>query len=309
MQTSRLTFDKISPTQQSAIDKLVGESFFASQNFLKLWEHMDGRPVYWIVEDDDNVVAVLPAVEFGIAKLKRLQALPDGCYSSVFVKGSKSIKEYKSELLKVIQSYGYQKIDITDFYDSISNAVGYEKLECQTTLIDVSSSDWQPPDKKLQSEIRKAERENVRVVKFNASKHFSKFIKLMKETEARHDRKPKYSDSFFMALAELSEDDKRIIWNWCEHEGKAVSSHINFIEQNQILNWQVYFDKQFSSLKANQKMLSDLAQTARDNNIQYLNLGASPIETTTLVEYKNKWGGRTKEYICYKKRSLLGKLF
>ena len=56
-------------------------------------------------------------------------------------------------------------------------------------------------------------------------------------------------------------------------------------------------------------MLFDLAETAREKSIQYLNLGASPIETATLVEYKNKWGGETKEYNCYYKKRLLGKMF
>ncbi len=235
--------------------------------------------------------------------------MPDGCYSSIFTNDNSETNKFKSELLKAVLSYGYQKIFIYDFDNSISGAEGYERLLGQTTLVDVSSSDWQPPDKKLLSEIRKAERENVIVEKFHFEKHFDKFISLMKNTEERHDRKPKYSDSFFKALAKLAENDERILWSWCEHDGCAVSSHINFIEQNQILNWQVYFDKQFSSLKANQKMLFGLAQTARVHNKKYLNLGASPIETPTLIEYKNKWGGETREYICYLHKTLLGKIF
>ncbi|HDL00714.1 MAG TPA: GNAT family N-acetyltransferase, partial [candidate division Zixibacteria bacterium] len=289
MQATRLTFFDISPAQQIEIDSLISGSFFASYNFMFLWRYMSGKAVYWIVEENNEIVAVLPAVEFGVGKLKRMQALSDGCYSSIFTKENAQAGRYKNELHKAVLSYGYQKLFIYDYYNSISKAEGYDILQCQTTLVDVSSPDWQPPDKKLQSEIRKAERENVLVEKFNKEKHFEQFIALMKQTEKRHNRSPKYSDTFFAALAELSESDNRIIWNWCEHKGKAVSSHINFIEKNQIINWQVYFDKQFSSLKANQKMLFDLAKTARDKNIQYLNLGASPIDTPTLLEYKNKW--------------------
>ncbi len=309
MQTLRLNFKDISLTQQSVIDSLIGDSFFASHDFMNLWQSMSGNPVYWIVEENDNIVAVLPAVEFGAGKLKRIQALPDGCYSSIFTYDNIQVDIYKNELLKAVLSYGYQKVYIYDFYNTIIEADGYEQLQCQTTLVDVTSPDWQPPDKKLQSEIRKAEREDVNIEKFNREKHFEQFIALMKQTEKRHDRTPKYYDTFFASLAELAESDKRIIWNWCEYEGKAVSSHINFVEQNQIINWQVYFDKQFSFLKANQKMLFELAKTAQNKSIQYLNLGASPIDTPTLSEYKNKWGGVTKEYFCYSHKSLLGKIF
>ncbi len=309
MQVRRLTSFDISPSIQSEIDILTGNSFFASYDFIRLWKYMSGTAVHWIVEENDNIVAVLPSVEFGISKLKRIQALPDGCYSSIYTNNNIDSEKYKEELLQAIASSGYVKIFIYDFYNSVSNAEGYDVLKCQTTLIDVSSPNWQPPDKKLQSEIRKAERENVIVEKFHYEKHFDKFISLMHQTEKRHNRKPKYSDIFFKTFAELAENDERIIWNWCEHDGHAVSSHINFIEQNQIINWQVYFNKKFSSLKANQKMLFDLAQTARFHNKRYLNLGASPIETPTLIEYKNKWGGEIKEYVCYVHKTMLGKIF
>lgn len=309
MQTFRVNIKSITPTQVTAIEILTSESFFASYDFMHIWESMSGKSVCWIVEENNEIVAVLPAVEFGVGTLKRMQALPDGCYSSIFTKENAQTAIYKKELLKAVLSYGYQKIFIYDFYNTIIEADAYYKSQCQTTLVDVSSPDWQPPDKKLQSEIRKAERENVHVEKFHKEKHLKQFIALMKQTEKRHDRKAKYFDAFFAALAELAETDKRIIWNWCEHEGNAVSSHINFVEQNQIINWQVYFDKQFSFLKANQKMLFELAKTARYKNIQYINLGASPIEAPTLSEYKNKWGGVIKEYVCYSHKSLLGKIF
>ncbi len=309
MQINRITFQDISEKQLISIESLSGDSFFASVGFLNLWETMGGEAVFWIVEDNDKIVALLPAVEFGKGKLKRLQAGPDGCYSSVFTNENVQVDKYKRELLQAVVSYGYEKLFIYDYYDSIIEADRYDVLQCQTTLVDVSSLNWQPPDKKLQSEIRKSERENIVVEKFDKEKHCSSFLELMYQTEKRHNRKPKYNESFFSALAELAETDNRIIWNWCEHEGEAVSSHINFKEQNQILNWQVYFDKQFSFLKANQKMLFDLAKSAQENNVQYLNLGASPIDTPTLSEYKKKWGGITKEYICYYKKSLLGKIF
>ena len=308
MQTKLLTRKNITQEDQSSINKLIGDSFFTSKGFMELWPLMSGTPVYWVVEDSNEVIAVLPAVEFGMSKLKRLQALPDGCYSSLYIKKNVDIEHVQQKLLSAVYSYGYIKIFIYDFYDTVKHVSDYERITRQTTLIDVSSSEWQPPDKKLQSEIRKAERESVQIEKFNNDKHLVRFFELMRKTESRHDRKPKYSDFFFSYLSELAESDNRIIWNWCEHEGKAVSSHINFIEKNQIINWQVYFDKQFSTLKANQKMLFELAVIAREKNIQYLNLGASPLESSTLVEYKNKWGGVMKEYYSYEHKSFLGKI-
>lgn len=309
MQAVRYISQAVSPQQQSAIGRLTSNSFFASRKFLNLWKEMSGNAVYWTIEINDEIVALLPAIEFGIGKLKRLQALPDGCYSSIFYKDDLPAGQYSKILLDAIRSYGYQKIHVYDFYGTIPKAVGYDLLQCQTTLVDVSVADWQPPDRTLKSAIKKAERDNVQIVNFDSSRHFDKFMNLMHETEKRHGRKPKYSKLFFLALAELAQVDERIIWRFCEHENQPVSSHINIVEHNQIINWHISFDKHFSSLKANQKIVYDLAMLAKEKNIQYINLGASPVDSPSLVEYKNRWGGITKQYNCYYSKSFLGKMF
>ena len=310
MQARCLTFNNITESQQSVIEHLISDSFFASSGFLNLWNSMGGNPVYWVVENSEQIIGVLPAVEFGNGKLKRLQALPDGCYGSLFLLHEKIDRQKcTATLFDALQSHGYVKVFLFDYYNSITFKGTFDSSICQTNLVDISSSDWIPPDKKLQSEIRKAERENVQIEKFSKDKHFELFIELMQLTEQRHERKPKYTAQFFKTLVELAEIDSRIIWNICIHKDQAVSSHINFVESNQILNWQVYFDKQFSHLKANQLMLFQLAKSARDMGKQYLNLGASPVDALALSDYKNKWGCEIYEYNCYEKKSLLGKLF
>ncbi len=43
--------------------------------------------------------------------------------------------------------------------------------------------------------------------------------------------------------------------------------------------------------------------------IRHLNLGASPEDAGSLLDYKEKWGGETYHYKCYYRKSGLGKLF
>ena len=286
---------------------LTGCSFFASHGFIDLWTKMGGHGVFWTLENNGEILALLPGVEFGKKGLKRFQAMPDGCYGTVLT-SNKNIKEHAGLILDGIASAGYHKIYIYDYHNVLPLVVPYQTEICQTHLIDLNDENWLPPDKKLQSEIRKAQREQVEIVRFSFDRHFDKFIKLMKKTEQRHGRTPKYKISFFEALAKLAENDDRICWYWCERDNQAVTSHINFTEKTMALHWQVYFDKSFSFLKANQIMLVKAVRELTSQGVKLFNLGASPTDAAGLLKYKEKYGTREYSYPCLVYKSLLGKL-
>ena len=300
---------KASDLPSDIIDTLTSDSFFGSIGFGRLWTEMGGEPVYWAAEHSGRIVALLPGVEFGRKPVKRFQSMPDGCYGRLYFDNDKSLDraQISAAIKKAIAGAGYARSFIYDFYGNFAEDSDYTVQPCRTLTVNISDSDWQPPDKKLQSEIRKAVREKVEFCRFDLSRHLDRFITLMEDTEKRHGREPKYSRSFFQALAKLAQSDKRIIWYWCEHEGKPVTSHINFIESAMALNWQVYYDKAFSFLKANQLLLTALASEAREQGAVKLNLGASPPEAGSLAKYKAKWGGVDYEYSCHRRQSILGK--
>lgn len=304
MQIVRKTFEQLSTNQKTALDS---HSFFTSTAFSKLWESIGGKPVWWTAEDKDSFT-ILPGIEFGISKLKRFQAMTDGLYANFVTSQILMDIDCSKEMLTAIGNYEYAKVFIFDFQNQFSYHSIYQIEKLSTILVDITDSEWLPPDKKMQSELRKAERENILIEKFDTAKHMDKFLTLMTETEKRHGRKPKYPEKFYRNLADLSQVDERILWFWCEHKGNPVSSHINFIEQQMLFNWQVFYDKEFSFLKANQKMLYDMVQKYQNGVFRYLNLGASPPDAESLVEYKMKYGGEIYTYKMLTKKNLAGKL-
>ncbi len=292
------------------IEALTGTSFFASPGFTHLWKHMGGEPVFWVARHDDRIVALMPGVEFGHGPVKRFQSMPDGCYGNLFFSYHHPAdnRAVGRLLAHELSKAGYLKTYVYDFNGHFEGVAGFRKRECSTLVAEIGASDWVPPDKKIQSEIRKAEREAVTFEKFDAGRHMEKFLKLMSSTEKRHGRQPKYNREFFQALAKLAETDDRVIWWWCEREEQPVTSHINFVENDMVLNWQVYYDKSFSHLKANQYLLFRLAQEAGSRGIKKLNLGSSPVDADGLADYKQKWGSKPHNYNCYFLKSGLGKL-
>jgi hypothetical protein len=285
-------------------------SFLGSPAFARVFRTIGGRDVYWVAQLNGQPVAALTAVEFGHKPLKRLQSMPDGLYSSLVMldDSGRNAPDAAKAILEAIAGAGYAKLYVNDFYGQLVGANACETIDCYTTLVDIARPGWRPPDKKIRSEIRKAEREGIRLLKFDPGRHFHKFLALMEGTERRHGRQPKYSAEFFGTLAELAREDERIHWVYVDADSQAAASHIYFVENDMVLNWQIYFDKAFSHLKPNQYILFHTALKLAGQGVTTLNLGASPAGADGLVEQKQKWGGRAFRYPCYCAKSMLGHL-
>jgi len=275
-----------------------------------LWETIKGKLVYWVGYDNDQMIAVLPGVEFGSGIFKRFQSMPDGLYSRILFSNNISDKDIvRNEMLKVLIKEKYAKIFISDYADIFEEASEYDKIKNEVYVVGISDTGWEPPDSKLQSEIRKAIREEVKVVTFDASYHFDRFLQLMQHTESRHNRNPRYPEKFYKFLSKLAAEDKRIIWKVVENDNALAASHIYFLENDTLLHWQAYFDKQYSFLKANQLIMYNVCKEVAEQGVKYLSMGANPDDAGTLDTYKQKWGGKKKIYHTLIHRSLFGKMF
>ena len=307
MKTQRFTLEDLPENITTRLNTL---SLFSSTGFASLWRAIEAVPVFWVVQENDKILAVMPGVERGRSFWRRFQSLPDGLYSRIMFDPDTDIdrRDILKTLAASLVSAGYMKLYINDYGRLFEDHSGFNRLHCQTSLVDISDADWRPPDKKVQSEIRKAEREGVVVDAFDFEKHFEQFLRLMRQTEQRHGRRPKYPPRFFEALARLAREDKRIRWVLVERDNEIAASHIYFIDRDMALNWQIYFNKKFSSLKPNQYILYTTARRLATEGVKYLNLGATPTDASGLETYKNKWGGETYRYPCYWTKSFLGRL-
>ncbi|MDZ4723678.1 MAG: GNAT family N-acetyltransferase [candidate division Zixibacteria bacterium] len=296
----------------SIVQRMTRRSLFGSPGFIQLWKTVGGTDYYWTVEADNDIVAILPVVEFGAGPFRRAQSLPDGCYSTFFSEETNpNIEALKAELLAAIERVGYARFYLNDYF-RLFQPIQKEWEVCQssTLVADISSPTWAPPDTTLRSEIRKAERENVSVGIFEAERHLQPFLTLMNQTEQRHGRRPKYPEQFYRALANIATIDSRILWLYCEHEGEAIASQIFLIENEMALNWQNYLNKKHSSFKAGQYLTATAAVMLKKRGVTHLNFGSSPLaQSNDLQTYKKKWGGVEKTYPCYIRKSFLGRLW
>jgi hypothetical protein len=298
---THISWDDVAP--------LIGSSFFGSFGFANLWRTLGGKPVYWLVEQDNRIVAVFPGVEFGIKPLKRFYAMPAGCYARIFYDPDITAdrEQVARMILDALIAQRYMKLFIYDFHKSVPVDPRFNMQTYTTTLVDVSDPDWQPPEKNLRQEIRKAVREGIHVEKFDSDKHFSQFLHLVRVSEERVGCKCSFSVEFFKAMAALADEDRRVQWAWCEHNGQAVSSHIFFVEYDNLLFWQVYFEKALTFLKPNQYVPYATAKRLAQEDVKWLNFGTSPENAPGTTFYKKRWGGRPYCYYRYAMMRGLGK--
>lgn len=290
---------------------LERHSLMASPSFARLWRTMNGLPVCWVLRQDGRVGAALMGVEFRAHPLTRFQAMVDGLYARLWVSPDSGLERPAalSLMMNALPLSGYARVLVTDFAREFPEQIDCPRRACETLLVDISRPDWEPPDSTLRSEIRKAEREKLPVEPFEPSRHMESFLALMRQTEKRHGRSPKYKPQFFEELGKLAQADKRIRWRHCEIEGKPAASHIFLIDGPMALHWQVYFDKRFSFAKPNQYLLFVMAKELAAEGVTTLNLGASPPGAEGLAAYKKKWGGVSYRYPMFYRYSWIGRLF
>ena len=303
MKVEKIRTDELPP---QASYKLTEATLLGSPGFARVWREAGGLDVCWCVVDSGEITTVMTGVEFRRKPLIRFQSMPDGLYCRPVTLRGGSSAEANQALLAALAKAGYARIYINDFERRFEYAHGFKVIDGATSLVDIAA-DWQPPDTTMRSELRKAEREGVKVTPFDAGRHLAQFVELAGRTEHRHGREPKYTAAFYRHLAVVAFHEPRIRWFVVEHGQRLAASHIYFIEGSMLLHWQACFDKEFSFLKPNQWLTYSIARQAAAGGVRTLNLGASPPEAEGLASYKSHWGGRPFNYPCLQRHSFTGR--
>lgn len=306
----RFAFRPLSSIPAADHARLADGSCFASPGFLSLWRAKGGRPGAWAAEDAGRMVAMLAGVEYGAGPFARFASMPDGCYGGLCLDpvAEPEREAISRALFEALERRRYAKAWVFDRQGTSACPPGFATCRCETRIVDISARDWAPPDRKLQSQIRKARREGIQVERFEWDRHHARFLALAALTARRQGRRPRYTTAFYRALAALAARDERVVWRWCEREGRPVAAQIYFVERGTLQAWQSYYDKTFSFLKPNQYMRYTLCQEMARRGIGRLNLGATPEGAAGLAYYNARWGGRCVTYASYVRREPLGRL-
>ncbi|MCX6825675.1 MAG: GNAT family N-acetyltransferase, partial [candidate division Zixibacteria bacterium] len=176
-----------------------------------------------------------------------------------------------------------------------------------THILRLQGDSYEIPNRRMKKYIRHAQKTDIKIAPLDDEKYLDGFYRLVLLTARRHKTKPRYSKKFFQRLYRISREDSRVIWPMVVYENSIVASHIYFVERSQILDWQSCCD-QDNRLRPNYLLYDYIIKLAISRGIKELNLGGTPPEADSLMEFKERWGGMKIAYPYYTYLSNIGKL-
>jgi len=106
----------------------------------------------------------------------------------------------------------------------------------------------------------------------------------------------------------LAQTEKRIFILKVLHEGNPAAFRVSFMWSDNILNWQLYIDPRFMSIKPGFLLMQAIIDIAMANKIEYINMGSSPLDAESLIKYKESWGGKKSDISYYVKYNMPGRI-
>ncbi|PKK84131.1 MAG: hypothetical protein CVT49_04865 [candidate division Zixibacteria bacterium HGW-Zixibacteria-1] len=290
--------------------RLTGNCVYVSPGFASTWRALGGREIFLIFEENAAMRAGIAGVIFGGRFLRRFQSMPDGLPGGMFF-SEECAQKQKPDFYKLftswIKSNGIIRADINS-PDDEAGFESFDRHEAETHVIDLRQETYAPPRREVRKQIRAAKRREARVTMLNDEKYLKRFYELVIETESRHNQKPRYTPEFFSRLLKISMHDERVLWFIALVDEKIIGYHICFVNKTQLMTWQFYSDKRFTRLKLGYLLLDYIINYALERNIKSINMGSSPPDADSLIEFKERWGGRKKTSLYYTYFSTIGRL-
>lgn len=158
--------------------------------------------------------------------------------------------------------------------------------------------------------VRRSRREGLRVRKANIED--SKYLyALYKATVGRHGGQIRYTLEYIKALITLSQHDQRLDCrvglptDGDEPCAFIITAH----DEDTAYYLHGGYDARYAHLRSGYGLMSLAITHARDSGCKVFNLMASPINQPSLVKFKEKWGGDTRQIVTHREPlNLSGKI-
>jgi FemAB-related protein (PEP-CTERM system-associated) len=149
---------------------------------------------------------------------------------------------------------------------------------------------WKSFDKKVRNSIRKAEKNNVRVIE-GSRKDLGEFYKLYLRTMKKLGSPP-HSFNFFDNVFKFCSKNVKLLF--AEYEDRKIAASIFFLHKKRIYYWKNVSDDEYLHLRPNDLILYRMIEFGQKRKYESLDLGRTRVNTGTFL-FKKRWGGRMEE--------------
>lgn len=209
-----------------------------------------------------------------------------------------------------LRSHGAQILNFSTPHQ-IHNINNLNGISLPVTLIE-NLANWEesrlPAD--VRYKVRRSQREGLRVRKANI-KDSNQLYELYMSTVARHGGQIRYTLEYFHALATLAEYDRLLDCKVGLPADRDEPCAFISIAHDGDTAYYLHggYDMRYAHLRSGYGLMNLAITHARDSGCKKFNFMASPADQPSLVKFKEKWGGVTRETKTYREPlNLAGKL-
>lgn len=181
----------------------------------------------------------------------------------------------------------------------------------ETAILDLQQWDFSAHSK-LRRDIKKAQRSEVKVVDISQPESQGEICyNLYKDTIKRNLGALRYNRRYFKKISEMSCENNQIRCLLAELGNEIVGFVIIVLQGKTAYYLHGAIDHSFKKYCVSDRLLYEAIEWAQDEGMTCFNLMVSPHDQPSLVRYKEKWGGETRNHTSYELsiRPFMSKLF
>ena len=169
----------------------------------------------------------------------------------------------------------------------------------ETAIRNLQDWDLSSVSKNLRRDVKKARRSNLSITPPKDAAEGSALFRIYRATVKNHGGALRYNEDYFSGLIKLAYHKSGLRILVARHQGNVAGFVIVGIHGKSSYYLHGGTDVAYRQYSPADLLLSEAIQLARDTGSECFNLMSSPNDQPSLVKYKEKWGGETRQHKTY----------
>ena len=269
-----------------------------------LKEGLGGQPLYFCLQEGEEIVAGLPGILLDFKIFKILYAsIP---YGNLI--GQKPYYPTFLELLeKEVGRRGIDQIRLTEspFSESYSPESSFKPVSAKCTLLDLRGYDkekiWEGYKKNIRRDVRKAQRSGISIRSGDSREDVNIFYKLYLASMERNRAMAKYPLRWFETLYEMITRRGLGAFLVAELNEVAIAGVVLIYSASSAHYFHNGSQYEFLNFCPNELLVHFSLEKAIEKGNSFFDFMGSDPNDLSLIRFKEKWGAQSKDIYTYVK--------
>jgi len=272
-------------------------SFYHSAQWLSALENSYKNKLLLVAVNENGKLLNTMPVFLIKSKLfgNKIVSLPYCEYGGPTIADRKSFDRMLKEVEQLGEKHNVDYVEIrspNEKLESTIKANGFvRKFNYCTFVLDLKKpldKMWRSFDKKVRNSVRKAEKNNVKVVdELDVDTFYKLHSKTMKKLGS-----PQHPKKLFKNLVRFCKPNVKIVF--AKYNNKKIAASFFFLYNKKIYYWKNASDEKFLHLRPNDLILYKTIEWGQKNGYKFLDMGRTTEGTGTYL-FKRRWGGKKVE--------------